>query len=320
MNENAKENAAPEEEQGIETVPLYRKGKIVIPLLIIIALAGVLGWKWYVGARDYVTTDDAFIDGNRVTVSARILGRITALGAAEGDTVTQGMVLVRIDDTDLRAQEAQARSACALAEENLKLAGVSAGRAAADFRRAEEQFQGKIIPREQFDHAQNELEASRARQEIGKAQVAAARAQLAVVQAGLLNTVIVAPMHGVVSKRWVLPGDVVQPAQPIFTVYNTDSVWLTANLEETKIASLKLGDRVSVEVDAYPDVAFSGSVMQLGTNTAAQFALIPPNNASGNFTKVTQRVPVKIAVRQEGNGPRVPLLPGMSATIEIKVR
>jgi membrane fusion protein, multidrug efflux system len=320
MTDTPNDRNAEHEEREIAAVPLYRKGRIVIPLLIIIALCCYFGWAWYVDARDHVSTDDAYIDGDRVTVSARMLGRITGLGAGEGDTVTQGMVLVRLDDTDLQAQAVQARSACTLAEENAKLAAVSVARAVADFRRAEEQFRGKIIPREQFDHAQNELDAARARQEIGRAQVAAARAQLQVVQAQLLNTVIVAPMRGVVSKRWTLPGDVVQPAQPILSVYSTDSVWLTANLEETKIAVLKSGDRVEIEVDAYPETKFSGNVLQLGTNTAAQFALIPPNNASGNFTKVTQRIPVKISVRQEGNGPALRLLPGMSATIAIKVR
>jgi membrane fusion protein, multidrug efflux system len=309
-----------EEEQPIDSVPMYRKGKIVIPLLLGVAILSVVLWKWYMGTMEYVNTDDAFIDGNRVTVSAKILGRIVVLAADEGDAVQQGGILVQMDDSDLKAQEAQAKAALTLSQENVKLADVNLAKARDDFRRSEQQFRERIIPQEQFDHAQNELEAARARQAIGGAQVASARAQLDVVKTQRQNTVILAPMNGIVSKRWALPGDVVQPAQPILSVYNLDSVWVTAQLEETRISALKLGDVVDITVDAYPDIPFRGKVVQLGTNTAAQFSLIPPNNASGNFTKVTQRIPVKISIAPV-TPPRTPapLLPGMSVEISVKV-
>jgi membrane fusion protein (multidrug efflux system) len=314
--------AAPsgEEEESIDSVPIYRRGKVVVPLLIIAAILGILLWRWYVGTMDYVRTDDAYVDGDRVTVSAKILGRIVLLAAAEGDSVTSGTILVRIDDSDLRAQESQANAALTLARENIKLAEVNLAKARDDFKRSEQQFRERIIPGEQFEHVQNELEAARARQSIGGAQVATARAQLEVVRTQLLNTVIRAPMNGIVSRRWALPGDVVQPAQPILSVYNLDSVWVTANLEETKIAALKLGDNVEIAVDAYPNVDFTGRVIHLGTNTAAQFSLIPPNNASGNFTKVTQRIPVKISIAPGSQMQHPALLPGMSVEISVKVR
>ena len=230
-------------------------------------------------------------------------------------------MLVRLDDGDLRAQERQAQAALHLSEENAKLAGVNLAKAQDDFTRSARQFKDHIIPQEQFDHAQSELAAARAQQAISGAQVAGARAQLGVVETQLSNTVIRSPMNGIVSKRWALPGDVVQPAQPILSVYNRDSVWVTANLEETKIAVLKLGNPVDIEVDAYPDAAFTGTLTQLGTNTAAQFSLIPPNNAAGNFTKVTQRVPVKISITAAGGQQYpMPLLPGMSVEVSIRVR
>lgn len=310
-----------EEEQPIDTVPLYRKGKIVIPVLLVVIVGAIALWRWYLGVKDYVTTDDAYVDGNRVTVSARILGRITMLAADEGTTVREGMVLVRLDDHDLRAQELQGQAALRLAGENANLARVNLARAQDDYARAARQYRDEIIPKEQFDHAQNELEAARTRQAIATAQVATSRAQLQVIETQLLNTVVEAPMNGIVSKRWALPGDVVQPAQPILSVYNLDSVWVTANLEETKIATLQLGDPVTIDVDAYPDAGFQGRLIQLGTNTAAQFSLIPPNNAAGNFTKVTQRVPVKISIAPaEGLKHPMPLLPGMSVEVSIKVR
>jgi membrane fusion protein, multidrug efflux system len=324
MSNTQSGNPAPpseEEEQSIESVPLYRRARIVIPLLLVFLVATGAIARWYLGTMDFVTTDDAFVDGNRVTISAKILGRIDSLAADEGDPVTEGAVLVRLDDTDLRAQEAQSRAALRLAEENLTLAGVNLSRAQTDFKRSEQQFRESVIPREQFDHAQNELDAARTRQSIATAQISAAHAQLQVVQSQLTNTIIRAPMNGVVSKRWALPGDVVQPAQPILSVYNLDSVWVTANLEETKIGLLKPGDPVDIEVDAYPEAVFRGKVVLIGSNTAAQFSLIPPNNASGNFTKVTQRVPVKISIHREGSTTGTnALLPGMSVNVSIKVR
>jgi membrane fusion protein, multidrug efflux system len=128
-------------------------------------------------------------------------------------------------------------------------------------------------------------------------------------------------MSGVVSKRWVLAGDVVQPGQAIFSVYDVKNIWVTANLEETNLAALQVGDKAEISVDTYPNLKFSGTILLLGSNTASQFSLIPPNNASGNFTKVTQRVPVKFSIIQEdtGKAPRANLLPGMSVEVRVKV-
>ena len=132
-------------------------------------------------------------------------------------------------------------------------------------------------------------------------------------------------MDGVVAKRWVLSGDVVSPGQPIFTIYDLKNIWVTADLEETKLAPIHIGDTVSISVDSYPDQKFSGQVFQIGSNTASQFSLIPPSNASGNFTKVTQRVPIKISIKpvvtndQPDPDKSIKLLPGMSVEIKIKV-
>ena len=151
----------------------------------------------------------------------------------------------------------------------------------------------------------------------------AAVAQLGIIDTQLKNTVISSPMSGMVSKRWALVGDVVQAGQPIFSVYDLKNIWVTANLEETSLAALRSSGKVEITVDSYPDVKFSGKVFQIGSNTASQFSLIPPNNASGNFTKITQRVPVKISIEQNASGnpqQRVDLLPGMSVEIKVKVQ
>ena len=306
--------------EDIDSVPIYRNFKIVIPGFILILLIAVVSWQYYVNARDFISTDDAFIDADRVTISSKMLDRIDRLLAEEGDTVRPGQVLVNLDRSDLEAQEEQSRASYRLAQENVELAKVGVEKAETDFKRAEAQLRDNAITKEQYDHAKSELESSRARLNIGLASCASAKAQTAVITTQLNNTVIQCPMKGIVSKRWVLPGDVVQPAQPIFSIYNVDSIWVTANLEETHLTNIHIGDPVEITVDTYPDRPFSGRVLQIGSNTASQFSLIPPNNASGNFTKVTQRIPVKISIRPAAAGTHVDLLPGMSVEVKVRVR
>ncbi|MGD0038614.1 MAG: HlyD family secretion protein [Bacteroidota bacterium] len=310
------------DEAPIESVPLYKNVKLVIPLFLVVMAIAIFAWMYYIQLRDYVSTDDAYVDANRVSVSAKILGRIDQLTADEGDSVQQGQILVRLDDSDLRAQEAQTKASLAFARENILLAKVNLDKAQTDFQRASTQFNQNIIPKEQYDHALSEFESTKARLNIANAQVVAAQAQLGVIQTQLKNTIISSPMTGVVSKRWVLTGDVVQPGQSIFTIYNVKDIWVTANLEETSLSNLQLGDKVEIGVDTYPDIKFSGTIIRLGSNTASQFSLIPPNNASGNFTKITQRVPIKISVEQTDSIhlQRANLLPGMSVEVKVKVR
>jgi membrane fusion protein (multidrug efflux system) len=311
-----------EADEPIDAVPIYRRRRIIIPVLL--ALMAALGgaWYWYVALRDFVSTDDAYVDADRVSVSSKILGRVKELTVDEGDTVSRGQVLVRLDDADLRAQLAQARASLTLAEENVRLARVSLARSRDDYDRASIQYKQGVLAKENFDHARSALEMAQAESQIALARVGTSRAQLDVVQTELAHTIVESPLDGVVAKRWVLTGDIVQVGQPIFSVYDRHDHWITANLEETKLRFIQLGDSVSISADTYPDTVFAGRVIQIGAATASQFSLIPPNNASGNFTKITQRVPVKISVDNPGSqdpGSYV-LRPGMSVEVRIKVR
>ena len=155
-----------EDEDAIESVPLYRNLKIVIPLFIVVLGISFAMWQYYINARDFITTDDAYIDGNRVSISAKMLGRIDRLNVDEADTVQEGEILVKLDDSDLRAQEEQAKAALALSEENITLAEVSLDRAQTDFERASAQFKENIIPKEQYDHSKSEYESAKARSSI----------------------------------------------------------------------------------------------------------------------------------------------------------
>jgi len=293
-----------------------KKLRAIIIAVILVGAALFAAWRWYTNMRMYVSTDDALIDANRLNISSKMLGRIIYLGADEGDSVAVGQVLVRFNVNDLEAQMAQAHAALTLANENVRLAQVGLTRAKKDLARAKVEFENHTMTAEQFEHAQSDYDIAVSKLAIAKAQVGATEAQIAIIDTSLVNATIISPMRGVVSKRWVLPGDVVQPAQPIFSLYNLDSVWVTANFEETKLAELHPGDSVHIYVDAYPNQEFMGRVLQIGTNTAAQFSLIPPNNASGNFTKVTQRVPIKISIDRDAP---VMLLPGMSVVVKVKI-
>jgi membrane fusion protein (multidrug efflux system) len=269
-----------------------------------------------------VSTDDAFLDGDRVSVSAKMLGRIVELRADEGDTVRQGDLLIRLDDTDLRAERVQAEANLAYAEENAKLAVVEVQRAHDDFARARTQYQSKVIPQEQYDHARTAVDVAEAHQRIAQAQIRTARARLPVLDAQLANTHVEAPLAGVVARRWVLAGDVVQPGQPMLAIYGLGDLWITAHFEETKLRRLHPGDSVAVSVDAYPGRAFWGRILWIGAAASSQFSLIPPNNASGNFTKVTQRVPVRISLERPAANPGDPitLVPGMSVEVRIRAQ
>ncbi len=309
-------------DEDIEDVPLFKKKRVIIPLLIVLTLAAVGAIYWYMTMQDFVSTDDAYVSANSVAISTKMLGRVSSLGTDEGDTVAAGQVLIKLDDSNLRAQEASAKAALDLAVKSVPLAQVEVNRAQDDFARARVQYKSGIVTKEQFDHAQKALESARAQLSIALTKVSAARAQLGVVEADLQNTVVKSPMEGVVAKRWALTGDVVQPGQPVFTIYDLKDIWVTANLEETKLGNLRVGDPVEIDVDAYPGVKFTGKVFQIGAYTASEFSLIPPNNASGNFTKVTQRVPVKISIEDPSATPQTdPVLrPGMSVEVSVKVK
>jgi membrane fusion protein (multidrug efflux system) len=316
-DENKEGTAQPARRTG-----MHRSKRVLIPLFLMLVMSALVVYYWYNYLRGYVATDDAVIDCDAVTISSKILGRIVTLNADEGDSVKAGQLLVQLDDSDLKAQEAQAQATLDYVQQSVTVAEIALDRARDDFNRASMQFDDHVVTREQFDHARKALEMAQAQQTVALSQVKASQAQLAVIATQLTNTNIVAAASGVVARKWVVVGDIAQAGQPIFTLYNLSDVWVTANFEETKLASIHPGDSVQVSVDAYPGREFSGRVVLIGAAAASQFSLIPPNNASGNFTKVTQRVPVKIAfgsVSTNASGERATLLPGMSVEVKIRV-
>lgn len=325
-----------------------KKLRVYIPLtiVIIIVLAGAV--YWYRDYERYITTDDAHVDADNVSVSSKILGRVAAIYAKEGDIVKAGSLLAVLDSTDIVAQKDQSRALMTQAQANLvqsetkyesdqkslRVVEINLERATDDFTRAKSQAEGGVITPEQFDHIKKAYETASAQLDAAKAQlqvsksmiksatsaVGTADAQVKVLETQLKNTMLYAPSDGVVAKRWLLPGDVVQPSQSVFTLTISKNLWVVAFLEETKIADVHVGQNVRFTIDAFPDTHFYGKVFLTGSYTASVFSLIPANNASGNFTKVTQRIPVRISIEREDKGRDISslnILSGMSAVVKI---
>jgi membrane fusion protein, multidrug efflux system len=327
-----------------------RGKKIGAYILLAVIIIGVLvsGWLWYKQYTKFYTTDDAYVDADRVAVSSKILGRITAVYGDEGDTVPAGKLLVALDSSDIVAQRDQASAArdqavaakqqaearFELDKKNTRVQEIGLEKAKDDLDRATVQYKSNVIPKEQFDHltkayesAVAQLDASQAQLTVSKAMIESAEsavkasaAQVSTIETNLRNTRIYAPCAGLIARRWLLPGDIVQPGQAVFTITKDSLRWVVAYFEETKVGGIHDRQAAEFTVDAFPDVIFTGKVFNIGTNTAAQFSIIPPNNASGNFTKVTQRIPVKISILSDSRNDSTlirRLVSGMSVVVKI---
>lgn len=303
-------------DQKIEDLPAFKKRKIVVPLFLLLIIVAGGGWYWYAKKHSTISTDDSFVDANKATISSKMLGRIIKMNVDEDDSVHQGDTLVQLDDTDLKAQLGKAEAMINFLSRSAEIASVNLQKATDDFNRVEKQFKSNIVPQEQYNHSENALKLADAQNQMAISQIATAKADLTILKTQLNNMVIVAPFDGIIAKKWTMPGDVVQPGQAIYSLYDMKNVWVTANYEETKIHMIHAGEKVQISVDAYPGNPINGKVQSIGKTTAAQFSLIPPSNASGNFTKITQRVPVKISIEKSA-GPNLNLLPGLSVFVTI---
>jgi len=325
------------------------KLKIYLPVGIVMAAVLTGAILWYNDYMHFITTDDAKVEADNITVSSKILGRIFSVYADEGSAVTKGQLLAELDSTDMIAQKRQAiavkdqaASGLRLAElkyksdiQGLRVVEINLERAREDLDRATKQSAGGVITDEQFSHIKKAYEAASAQDDASKAllsvsksqvetaaaAVETADAQVKVLETQLRNTKLYSPATGVVAKRWLMAGDVIQPGQSVFTVTDGKLKWVTAYLEETKISHIKDGQDVQFTIDAFPHVKFQGKVFLTGTSTAGVFSLIPASNASGNFTKVTQRIPIRISIDSASDGKKISdynIVPGLSAVVKIR--
>ena len=294
---------------------------LAVGLILIAGVVGVGIW-WYIKHSEYVTTDDAYVDAYRVTISSQIPGRIVKLYIHEGDKVKQGDLLAELDSSDYVAKINQAEVKLKEARLGIRMAEVKMEQAKINYDRAKKQFSAHVIPEAKYQNTEKTFQSAKVGLLLAKAKIPVINSGLNALHTSLSHTKIYAPMDGVAAKRWVLTGDVVSPGQGIFTVFNTDKIWVTTMLPENDLHKIHIGDTAEINVDAFPNATFKGVFYQFGNSTASQFSLIPPDNASGNFTKVSQRIPLKLSIFKTGGTPagNVDLLPGMSVELKVKLK
>jgi membrane fusion protein (multidrug efflux system) len=315
------------------------------PLLLAVGA----GAAWLHGGR-FVTTDNAYLRADVVAIAPRVAGTVAEVRVASDARVAAGDLLVRLDDTEARlalqraeAELAAERSEVAAlrallevrrAERNAAAAGLSYQRREAE--RLEGLVATGVVARAAYDAALEQSRAAADRLAVADRAVAELEARLGLAMAGPLDEhprvrlrraaveqarVLVgyhelrAPVDGQVGRIEVFAGEPVEAGRTLFALVANDRPWLEANLKETQLAQLRAGQPARVEVDAYPGVGWRARLESLGPATGAEFALLPPENASGNWVKIVQRVPVRLAL--EGGGPGLPLRAGMSATVRI---
>ena len=320
------------------TEPLRKKEggtrrTISLSLLALVVLAGVaFGIKEITFYRHHAETDDAQIEGHIDPVLPKVSGYVTEVLVDDNQKVSAGQVIVKIDPRDLQAKVDTARAAVensrakvAVAAANVSVARTESVRTASDLARYGALRKKEEISQQQYDAAKAAAESTAASVSASERAVAAAQADVAqkkadldFAQLQLSYTTVTAPASGLVAKKNVEIGQFVQAGQPLLAIVEDVETWVVANFKETQLKKMRVGQSVEIEVDAYPKKVFHGRIDSLAPATGAKFALLPPDNATGNFTKVVQRVPVKI-VFTEPTDPARPLRAGMSVNAIVKL-
>lgn len=297
-----------------------QKLQIGVITVLSLVLVGMLTVFYLKGYRSHVWTNDAIIDSFTVDISPDILARIVELDVDEGDVVAEGQQIAILLNDILTAQKLESEANIQRLMQSIRVEEALLEKLKNDYIRAEVGIQDEVITLQEFDHRQKDFAAQAAKFEYAKADLKHAQEMLNVINAQLDHTIITSPMNGVIAKRWVYTGDVLNPGQTMFTLNDLDRVWVLARLEEKKLRKIRLGSSVDIHVDAYPDYTFKGKVYVIQGGAASQFSLIPQENATGNYTKVEQRIPVKITIEKPKNSQLDKpfyLLPGMSCEVKI---
>ena len=310
--------------------PPGKRRRLLLLLTLLFAVVGAAAFlRWYFVGQYRAITDDAYVAGNVVQITPQVEGTVIAIHADETDAVRQGQVMVQLDDTSARAALAEAKAA--LADAVRKTAELFAHaaqlRAMIDERRASlalaedalkrrgELGSRKLIAEEDIKRAQLSVESSRASLAAAERELDATltltrntsiecypevlRAEAAFTDAYLAwrRTTLPSPVEGSVAKRSVQLGQRVKPGDKLLAVVPLTQLWVDANFKEDQLGVLRLDQPVTLTADLYGDgVVYNGRVRGIGAGTGASFALLPPQNASGNWIKIVQRVPVRIAL------------------------
>jgi membrane fusion protein (multidrug efflux system) len=328
-----------------------QKWLIILSAILVVAALVFAAW-WLLYASHYESTDDAYVAGDLVNVMPQVSGTVVAIGADETDLVQAGQELIRLDPTDARIalQDAeqqlartvrQTRTVFANRDQLLAIVGqrrADLSRALADYERRKDLATSGAVSGEELGHARDELKAARdaltAAQKnldasaalVGQTGVAdnpdvqAAATQVERAWLSLRRTSVRAPVSGYVAKRGVQLGDHIAPGAPLMAIVPLDRLRVEANFKEVQLKHMRIGQPVSVVADLYGGkVEYHGTVQGIGMGTGAAFALLPAQNATGNWIKVVQRVPVRIAL-QEQQLREHPLRIGLSTRVRVATR
>ncbi len=329
----------------------------IITLAVIIA-AGIWVASKFIHLGNVEFTDNAQVQRQIVPVNSRVQGYIKEIRFKEYEPVKKGDTLVIIDDADMRLRVAQANADyqnalagrtvadrsvgvasanVAVSEASIAEAKVLMENAAVDLERHRKLLEKDAVTRQQYDRAETDYEAKKARYEMlarqrsatssvvaetrqrisqNDAGIELAKALLETAELNLSYTVITAPCDGYASRKEIQIGQLVQPGQTLLDIVDGSEVWITANYKETQLKHIHPGSEVEIKVDAIPDKTFTGKVVSLSTATGAALSLLPQDNSAGNFVKVRQRIPVRIELTDSAD---INLLrAGMNVECEVK--
>jgi membrane fusion protein (multidrug efflux system) len=318
-------------------------------LVLVVALVAAAGAGYWLANRNDEATDDAYVNAHVVQVSPQVGGAVVKVAVVNNAQVRKGDLLFEIDPAPyrLKVQEAQTQLAIARQNVNQEEAAVAEAEALVEQRKAElaeatargdrtlRLVADNVMSHAAGDTARTGIDAARAA--LGAAQatlqqaqanlgkrgndntaVRAALTRLSQAQLDLDHTRVVAPDDGYVTELSLHAGAVVAPSQPLFAFVSEHAWWVDANFKETQLQRIRPGQPAQITVDMYPGHVFRGVVDSISRGSGTAFALLPPQNATGNWVKVTQRVPVKVMITD--NDPQFPLRVGTSATVSIDVR
>ncbi|HZV92298.1 MAG TPA: HlyD family secretion protein [Caldimonas sp.] len=331
------------------------KERLRLPLMVLgpAVVAVVAAWFYLSGGR-YESTDDAYVQAARVAISANVAGRVSELDVRENQVVHAGEVLFRLDDAPFRIAVDEAKAQLAAARLQVDSLKANYRQRRAELASAEDTlaFQQKELDRQQrlfasgiasqaqVDRAQHARDDARAQIAGAKQQISAvvaslggnpdialdrhpgveqAQARLERARLDLSYTTVKAPSDGVVTRVDNLQvGSYINAAAPLFALVSVGDIWVEANFKEDQLTHMRVGQATTVKIDSYPGKTFQGDVASLSPGTGSQFSVLPPENATGNWVKVVQRLPVRIRLRDLD--PRYPLHAGLSADVSVDTR
>lgn len=286
----------------------------------IAVVGGGYGAYWYLYGSHYVSTDNAYVAADTALVTAEIGGLVSEVRVVDTQQVRKGEVLVVIDPTDANLALRQAEAERARVEAQLVAARSDAERAAIDLKRREALAGSGAISGDELTHVKNRYNSAQAALEAARAARAAAQALFEKAQIDMGRTTILSPIDGVVARRQVQLGQRVQPSMPLLSVVPVHEVYVNANFKEVQLKEVRSGQFVELVSDLYgSDVVFHGIVDDFSAGTGAAFALIPAQNATGNWIKVVQRLPVRVRLDPKELEAH-PLRVGLSMTAKVDLR